>query len=168
MKFDVLRNGRTIQLDISNDGMSYKLTTGGETIEFQCARVSENVLSLMIGDRSYTAHVHGSPPAYSVHLQDLSYEYEVLEGGFGVGGEASRPGAAGPSRIVAPMPGKVVAVLRAPGDEVKEGDGVAVIEAMKMQNEMRAPRSGRVKEIRVKPGETIESGAVVAVIEAEG
>jgi biotin carboxyl carrier protein len=67
--------------------------------------------------------------------------------------------------IVAPMPGRVVRVLVAPGDEVAVRQGVVVVEAMKMENELRAPRAGRVKEISVTPGTSVEAGRVLAVIE---
>ena len=67
--------------------------------------------------------------------------------------------------IVAPMPGRVVRVLVAAGDPVEPRQGVVVVEAMKMENELRAPRGGRVKEISVSPGASVEAGRVLAVIE---
>ena len=67
--------------------------------------------------------------------------------------------------IVAPMPGRVVRVLVAAGDQVDARQPVVVVEAMKMENELRAPRAGRVKEIAVAPGTSVEAGRVLAVIE---
>jgi biotin carboxyl carrier protein len=67
--------------------------------------------------------------------------------------------------IVAPMPGRVVRVLVATGDEVDVRQPVVVVEAMKMENELRAPRAGHVKEIAVAPGTSVEAGRVLAVIE---
>jgi biotin carboxyl carrier protein len=67
--------------------------------------------------------------------------------------------------IVAPMPGRVVRVLVAAGDEVAAGQPVVVVEAMKMENELRTPRAGHVKEIVVAPGTPVEAGRVLAVIE---
>jgi biotin carboxyl carrier protein len=66
--------------------------------------------------------------------------------------------------IKAPMPGRVVRVLVAAGDHVKARQGVVVVEAMKMENELRAPRDGTVKEVAVEPGAAVESGAVLLVI----
>lgn len=163
MKFDIQHSGRTMRLDITAEDSLYRLELDGKLLEFRCVRVDENSLSILIGDRSYTAHVQSTPPTYSVQLQDLRYEYEVMEGGGGSSG-GKRTGA-GPQRIVAPMPGKIVGVLRTPGDRLKEGDGVVVVEAMKMQNELRTPRAGILKEIRVATGEAIEAGAVVALID---
>ena len=67
--------------------------------------------------------------------------------------------------IVAPMPGRVVRVLAAIGDEVAARQGVVVVEAMKMENELRAPRAGRLKEVSVEAGTSVEAGRVLAVIE---
>jgi biotin carboxyl carrier protein len=67
--------------------------------------------------------------------------------------------------IIAPMPGRIVRVLAAPGDDIGARQPVVVVEAMKMENELRAPRAGRVKEISVTPGMSVEAGRVLAVIE---
>jgi biotin carboxyl carrier protein len=74
-------------------------------------------------------------------------------------------GAQGSASIVAPMPGKAIRVLVSVGDEVAEGQGIVVVEAMKMQNEMKTPRAGRVASILVKGNDSVNAGAVLAVIE---
>lgn len=71
----------------------------------------------------------------------------------------------GSDKVVAPMPGKVVRLLVQEGDEVSEGQGVAVVEAMKMENELAAKRAGRVKRTPVGEGESVEAGKVLVVIE---
>lgn len=73
--------------------------------------------------------------------------------------------ASGPARIASPMPGKIVRVLVGEGDAVAEGQGIVVVEAMKMQNEMQAPRAGTVRSLRASPGATVASGEVLATIE---
>jgi biotin carboxyl carrier protein len=69
------------------------------------------------------------------------------------------------ARIVAPMPGKVARVLVAVGDAVKVGDGIMVVEAMKMQNEMKTPKAGKVTSLNAEPGATVNAGDVLAVVE---
>ena len=64
-----------------------------------------------------------------------------------------------------PMPGKVIKILKAPNDPVKEGEGVIVVEAMKMENELKSPKDGKISEIRVSQGKAVESGEVLLVIE---
>jgi acetyl/propionyl-CoA carboxylase alpha subunit len=71
----------------------------------------------------------------------------------------------GKASIVAPMPGKVVRILVAAGDEVKQGQGLVVVEAMKMQNEMKAPRDGRVTALEVRENDSVTAGSLLAVVE---
>ena len=67
--------------------------------------------------------------------------------------------------IKSAMPGKVVRILVSPGDEVKAGQGIMVVEAMKMQNELKSPRDGRITSIDARPGDSVNAGAVLASIE---
>jgi biotin carboxyl carrier protein len=67
--------------------------------------------------------------------------------------------------ISTPMPGKVVRILRGAGEDVKAGDGVIIVEAMKMQNEIQSPRDGKVIEIRFDAGQTVNAGDILAIIE---
>jgi biotin carboxyl carrier protein len=78
---------------------------------------------------------------------------------------ASAAHADGEQRILAPMPGRIVRVLAAVGDEVALRQPVVVIEAMKMENELRAPKAGRVKEVAVESGASVEAGRLLVVIE---
>jgi biotin carboxyl carrier protein len=71
----------------------------------------------------------------------------------------------GAARIIAPMPGKVVRVLVEAGAQVETGDGIVVVEAMKMQNEMKAPKAGKVSSLNVQQGATVNAGDVLAIIE---
>ena len=71
----------------------------------------------------------------------------------------------GAAEVMAPMPGKVVRVLVDVGEQVEAGAGLVVVEAMKMQNEMKSPRAGSVVSINVTAGDTVEAGALLAVIE---
>jgi biotin carboxyl carrier protein len=80
-------------------------------------------------------------------------------------GEAAAAGGAAVQRIGAPMPGKVVRVLVKAGDEVKVRQGLVVVEAMKMENEVRATRDGRVSELLVVEGQSVEAGATLVVVE---
>ena len=72
----------------------------------------------------------------------------------------ARPGAqgSGPQHVIAPMPGKIVRVLVKPGDDVEARQGLVVVEAMKMENELRASRAGRVKSIKVAEGQSVDAG----------
>jgi len=76
-----------------------------------------------------------------------------------------RTAGSGPENVISVMPGKVVRVLVSPGDEVKAGQGLVVIEAMKMENEIGSPRGGRVTAVHVEPGRAVEAGATLVVVE---
>jgi pyruvate carboxylase subunit B len=78
---------------------------------------------------------------------------------------AARAGPAGPAPIVAPMPGLIVRVSVAVGDRVEAGQGVVVMEAMKMENELRATSAGTVTAVEVSPGNAVEKGAILVVLE---
>lgn len=126
--------------------------------------------------------VEVEPGVYSILVDGASHEVRVEAGQVTVGnrrfdyqiddprqwkrsGDAA--GGQGRAAILAPMPGKVVRILVAAGDAVEAGQGVVVVEAMKMQNEMKAPRAGRVAAIHVKENDSVVAGAVLVVIDSE-
>jgi biotin carboxyl carrier protein len=103
---------------------------------------------------------------FDVHINGFQIPVQ-RKGGLG---RRSREGAAagsgsGPQRVTAPMPGKVVRVLVNAGDLVKTRQGLVVVEAMKMENELRAARDGRVREVFVVEGQSVEAGASLVVVE---
>jgi biotin carboxyl carrier protein len=126
--------------------------------------------------------VEVEPGVYSILADGASHEVRVEAGQVTVGnrrfdyqiddprqwkrsGDAA--GGQGRAAILAPMPGKVVRILVAVGDIVEAGQGIIVVEAMKMQNEMKAPRAGRVAAIHAKENDGVVAGAVLAVIDSE-
>jgi biotin carboxyl carrier protein len=129
------------------------------------AEVAPGVYSILIGGRSYEAQVT-SPPGEAptrdvrrvVTVGTRHYWVEVQDPRRRPSGGAAAP-ANGPQEILAPMPGKIVKMLVAENQEVSQGAGLLVIEAMKMQNELRAPRAGRVERIYVAPGQGVENGS---------
>ena len=109
----------------------------------------------------------GTAGDFDVHLDGLTIPVQIRPAGsFGrqkKDGPAAH--AVGPQRIIAPMPGKVVRVLVKPGDDVKARQGLVVVEAMKMENELRAARDGRVRDVAVAEGQSVDAGAVLLVVE---
>ncbi|HVW07436.1 MAG TPA: biotin/lipoyl-containing protein, partial [Bryobacteraceae bacterium] len=123
--------------------------------------------------------VEVEPGLYSILADGASHEVRVEAGQVTVGNRRfdyaiddprqwKRSGGAGGGEgraaITAPMPGKIVRILAAPGDVVEAGQGIIVVEAMKMQNEMKSPRAGRIASIPVQENESVAAGAVLAVI----
>lgn len=99
----------------------------------------------------------------AVHLGDVVVEAVI--NGRREAGEAAGDAAGGASRLAAPMPGKVVRVLVAPGDRVEARQPMVVVEAMKMENELTAPKAGVVVEVPVTEGMSVEAGRLLAAIE---
>jgi biotin carboxyl carrier protein len=114
------------------------------------------------------------PGVWSVLIEGRSYEVrlvgdEILIGPYRTQVERWRRGGGaaglqGRAVILAPMPGKIVRVLVGVGDEVTAGQGIVIVEAMKMQNEMKALRAGRVTSVTCVAGDTVNAGAVLAEI----
>jgi len=103
--------------------------------------------------------------AVTVVLRGLSYEVAVVDPKRLRSGESAGAHQAGAAEIVSPMPGKIVRVLVRAGDKVEAGAGIIVVEAMKMQNEMKAPKAGSVVSINAEEGATVNAGDVLAVVE---
>ena len=107
----------------------------------------------------------GSKDTFDVSVHGHSFEVTIVDPKRLRSGQNSDRHHHGVAEIVAPMPGKVVRVQIEAGATVEKGTGVVVVEAMKMQNEMKSPRAGVVVSINVKPGDTVNAGDVMAVIE---
>ena len=107
----------------------------------------------------------GSKDTFDVTLHGRSYQITIVDPKRLRSGQNSDRHHHGVAEIIAPMPGKVVRVHTEAGASVEKGAGVIVVEAMKMQNEMKSPRDGVVVSINVKPGDTVNAGDVLAVIE---
>ncbi|MGE3274157.1 MAG: acetyl-CoA carboxylase biotin carboxyl carrier protein subunit [Vicinamibacterales bacterium] len=106
------------------------------------------------------------PGRFDVHVNGVTVPLSVRTAGLGRRGrDAGGAAGSGPQRVTAPMPGKVVRVLVAAGDEVKAKQGLVVVEAMKMENELKAVREGRVREVHATEGQSVEAGTVLVVVE---
>jgi biotin carboxyl carrier protein len=106
-----------------------------------------------------------SKDVFDVNIRGRSYAVTIVDPKRLRSGQNSDRHHHGVAEILAPMPGKVVRVQIETGAEVEKGAGVVVVEAMKMQNEMKSPRAGVVVSIKVKPGDTVNAGDVLAVVE---
>jgi biotin carboxyl carrier protein len=165
---------------VSVDGRPGELVfeRGGDTIRFQyrsgrgeavvreasVLEVEPGIFSVLLNGRSIEVKVVDSPDGYYVDLAGQRSVVQVRDprslvppGRRGVG--------EGRQTINAPMPGKVVRVLVREGDRVEAGDGLVVVEAMKMQNELKAPRSAKVTQVKTAVGATVGMGEMLVVIE---
>ena len=125
---------------------------------------------LMKGSQVYKCGVDrkrdaGRGDSFEVVLRGATYDVSVIDPKRLRSAQTSGTHHAGVAEIVSPMPGKIVRILVEPGAQVEAGAGVIVVEAMKMQNEMKAPKGGMVVSINAAEGATVNAGDVLAVIE---
>jgi len=127
--------------------------------------VGEGLYSLLVDGRSYEVDVLEEGEVLLVFVEGQLFRLEPQEEKRRLRRMVGKEVAVGPQAIVAPMPGKIVKVLVNVGDQVQAGDGVVVIEAMKMENELKAAGPGTVREVKVVQGQGVNGGDVLVVIE---
>jgi len=144
----------------------YRIVIDGVERIIDGRQLSNHRYSLLIDGRSFTVDIAGKDDDYTVGCEGKSFRLKLLDERRALRrGEGSGNNREGGKEVRAFMPGKVVEILVAVGDEVSKDQGLLIIEAMKMENEVRASASGKVKEIRVSPGKTVESGELLVALE---
>ena len=171
MKLDLEIDGRmrTIELEPGAENGQYRVTLDGQPLEVGARLLRPGVLSLMIGDRSFRVVREDDAPAgngggSAIVFTGQRFPYHIDDPRSLKARRAHAVGADGPRPIKASMPGRVVRIVAAPGEAVELHQGIVVIEAMKMQNELKSPKAGIVSEMRVSAGDTVSAGDVLAVI----
>jgi biotin carboxyl carrier protein len=164
MKYEAEIDGihKAIQFDRA-DGL-VRASVDGRNYEIRLVQPEEGVYLLFVGFSVYEARVSSleqnsfnvkvGPHVFSGRFIDRKHRRS--------GGDQAQPGQ---QHLIAPMPGKVIRVLLARGAEVNAGQGVVVVEAMKMQNEVKSPKSGRLAEVKVQEGDTVTANQILAIVE---
>jgi biotin carboxyl carrier protein len=153
----VMVNGRSGRIEIEGSRLRY---VSEDSVEIE-REFSLEGTSVLLNGRSYRVS-KGAGKEIWVNGRLLSMEvFDPRDLRSGQGATVNH----GRQEIAASMPGKVIRVLVAPGDAVKEGQGLVVVEAMKMQNEVKSPKAGRVTEIRARPDATVGAGEILVVVE---
>jgi biotin carboxyl carrier protein len=165
MKFDIGIDGMPERIEILSPAPECHFRLG-ETAE-RTADVNmpePGVYSVALDGRIYEARIEENPDHLAVVIDGFRFAIEVRDPRRMVR-RSGVHGREGVETVAAPMPGKVVRVMVAAGDAVEAGQGLAVVEAMKMQNEMKAPRAGRVTAVPAREGATVAAGDALVVIE---
>ena len=162
MIFEARAGGQTFRLEVRSHHGKYTVEIDGRK---QRVEVSEAgpFLTLFIDGQTHELGIFRRGSAFEVALPGGPIEVELRDATRAAAPGAVRVGS-GPARVTAPMPGKVTRVLVTRGQTVAAGASLLVIEAMKMENELRAPRSGEVVELLAREGQTVESGALLVVV----
>lgn len=165
MKFEAEISGETIPIEVTGEGGRYRVAIGDAVSEVDARQAAEGIWSILVDSASHVVDVSEEDGVSLVEVEGERYRIRVEEESRYIirtrGGKAG----AGGQVLKAPMPGKVVLVEVEVGQTVAAGDGLIVLEAMKMENEFKASAPGTVKEIRVAAGQAVNPGDVLVVIE---
>jgi biotin carboxyl carrier protein len=164
MLYDVTIEGKNYRLDLSHAEGRWSCRLDGRNLEVDAILARPDVLSLRIGNMAY--EIKSERVANDLHLWVGSTRFVAeVRDPRSLRGRTRAEDDHGPKKIAVPMPGKVVRLLVREGDAVEPGAGVAVVEAMKMQNEIKSPKKGTIQKILVSEGTTVNAGDVLAVVE---
>ena len=161
--YDVELDGQTVSVHIerveAGEESVYRLTIGDTPpITVPALQAEPGVLSLMLRGRSYEAGVLALDDGYEVDVLGIPHELSVID----PKRKALRTaGSAGGASLKTQMPGRVVRVLVSEGDVVEKGEPLVVVEAMKMENELKSPQAGTIARVLVKEGDVLEARAVL-------
>jgi biotin carboxyl carrier protein len=153
-----------VRVEVRGEAGRYQVTLDGVPLDVDFQPAGRDFASLIVDGRSYEAGIVRRPDGYTVALTGATFDVELKDATRGEGA-SSRARHAGPIRITAPMPGKLVRLLVEAGQQVEAGQGLLVMEAMKMENELKAPRAGRVREVHAGERQAVETGALLLVLE---
>jgi biotin carboxyl carrier protein len=147
-------------------GSNYRVTIDGVAHVVDAQRIAGNLWSVLSGNASFEVDVTNAPAdEYEVLIRGDCHKFTLMNEQRRAMIRAGGKGAVGKAMVTSPMPGKVVKLLVEEGEEVRVGQGVIVVEAMKMENELKSAVAGKVKEIFVGEGEVVEAGAKLLLVE---
>lgn len=162
MKIQAQTGERVIELEIDREDGLFRVTIDGRSFLVDAQRLEGDFYSILTEGRSYEVSVEARRDGYRVRHGAAEHTVHLTDPGRRA---RDARAAAGPAQILAQMPGRVVRVLVEAGDEVEADQGLLVVEAMKMENEITASKPGKVRKLAVAPGQAVEGGALLVEIE---
>jgi len=164
MTYDVTIDGKGYRLELGRAEGRWSCRLDGKEIEVDAVLARPDVLSLRIGNKAYEVKCERVGSELHLWVGSRRFASEVRDPR-SLRGRARAADDQGPRRLTAPMPGKVVRVLAREGSEVESGAGLLVVEAMKMQNEIKSPKRGTVQKMLVAEGAAVNAGDVLVIVE---
>ena len=164
MTYDITLDGKQYRLDLEQVDGQWTCRLDGRDVEVDAVLARPNVLSVRMGNKAYEVKCERVGGETHIWVGSRRFATEVRD----PRSLRSRGRAAdhqGPRKLTAPMPGKVVRILVDKGVEVEAGTGVLVVEAMKMQNEVKSPKKGTIQQILVAEGAAVNAGDVLAIVD---
>jgi len=165
MTYDVIIDGKNYRLELDRSDGRWRCRLDGQEIQMDAVLARRDVLSILIGGKAYEIKRERTPTDTHLWVGSARYAVELRDPRSLRSRRAATPDGAGPRKLVASMPGKVVRVLVPEKASVEAGQGVLVVEAMKMQNEIKSPKKGIVQRIVATEGAAVSAGDVLAIVE---
>jgi biotin carboxyl carrier protein len=167
MIYNVTIDGTVFRLDLDQDrdNGSWRCLLDGREVQIDAVPAQPDVLSLLIADKAYQIRRERLASDLRIWVGDQPYSAEVSDPRSLRNRKTRADSGKGPRPLVAPMPGKVVRFLVAENSAVEAGQGVVIVEAMKMQNEIKSPKKGTVLRLAVAEGAAVNAGDVLAIVE---
>lgn len=167
MRFVATIAGRTCTLEITGRDGRYHVAVDGRQFDVDARRTAPGIYSLLVGEASYVADVSETDGGAVVDVGGERYAVAIEEATrHTIRTHGGAAGGTGVQALTAPLPGRVTHVAVREGDAVRAGDPLLVIEAMKMENELRASVTGTVSEVRVQAGQAVNGGDVLVIVTA--
>jgi biotin carboxyl carrier protein len=170
MKYEIQLEGlfgkKAHSIELERNDSGWRIILDGQLLDADALQISPYIFSILLNGQSHEVRI--TPESCGkLKLQTRTQEFiaEVVDPRSWSGRRHGQVEAEGRQQIVAPMPGKIVRVLVKAGDRVEAGHGLLVVEAMKMQNEIRSPKSGIVERVLAKEGQLVTAGEVLAWVE---
>ncbi|MGZ8449303.1 MAG: biotin/lipoyl-containing protein [Candidatus Deferrimicrobiaceae bacterium] len=166
MNYVATIGNREVKITVEEVGVARYMVRGDEKEYLVDAhQVQDSVWSILYGTGSFEVDVQRKGDDYEVLIGGDCHKFTLMNEQLKALSRAGGKAAVGKALVISPMPGKVVKLLVNEGEEVRSDQGVIVVEAMKMENELKSAVAGKVKEIFVKEGEIVESGAKLLLVE---
>ena len=165
MKFEVRIDSRACIVELDRDADRWQISIDGRAVDADALEIAPGIFSILLDGKSHEVRVTPTPAgALTLHTAHHEFTAEVIDPRAWRGRRHGALEAEGRQQILAPMPGKIIRVLVQTGEKVDAGQGLLVVEAMKMQNEIRSPKSGTVERLLVKEGQPVNAGEVLCVV----
>ncbi len=166
MTYDVVINGTTHRVELTKQDKTWLCKVDDTMMEVDAAFTARDVISILLGGKAYeTKRERAQSGETHMIVGSARYASDVQDPRSLKTRRARAGTEEGPQKVAAPMPGKIVRILRPEKSEVEAGQGVIVVEAMKMQNELKSPKKGVVAKVLVAEGATVNAGDALAIIE---
>ena len=166
MKFEIRIDGRARTVELQRTSERWSIALDGHAIDADAIEIAPDIFSILLNGKSHEVRIAPTPTgALTLQTAHREFTAEVFDPRAWRGRRHGALEAEGRQQILAPMPGKIVRVLVQAGENVEAGQGLIVVEAMKMQNEIRSPKSGTIERILAREGQAVNAGEVLAWVE---